>query len=113
MLTDYRMKKLQDRILEHGNYENEINAAIEELLELRDELRLFLFRHTGSPLTAHDLRRPAGNLQKEIEDVSNILIKLRKMFIQTADQRLVSRRSRRIIVSQLKEHLSRFSGNKK
>lgn len=101
-----RIGRLQDRILSNGDYGTQLNKAIEELNELKVELQHFIFINTGEPITQKDLKKPCGNLQKEIEDVKQIVRQVEKMFNRTPEQRKMSRICRKRIAEQMKKFIA-------
>jgi hypothetical protein len=105
MFNKLKIKLLQDRVVQTCSLRANIEASIEELKELAEELEMFLYICGNDVITTLDLNRVCGNMQKEIEDVSAITEKLRLMFIRTFRQRMESRKAKRKIVKQLKKVL--------
>ena len=105
MFNKFKIKWLQNKILKKGDYKTQIEKAIEELNELAQELRLFLFLHHDHKIENIDLILTWGNMQKEIEDASNMINQLKKMFIQSSDQRKMASICRQRIVKQMKDYL--------
>ena len=99
-----KIQRLQDRILAHGDYRTQLEKACQELEELRHEVKNFLFM-VSKPVTNEHLRIPCGNMQKEIEDVKNMVTQLEKMFNRTERQKNRSRVCRRQIVGQMKDYM--------
>lgn len=107
MFETLKIKRLQKEILSRGRYEQNINKSIEELLELIKEL--FRFKNLIKPyiISDSDIKKNVGNMQKEIADVENIIVKLKLMFVRTAAQRKAYRQGKKDIVYALKEYLRR------
>jgi len=106
MFSGLRIKLLQDKMVNLCDTRENIECAIEELNELIEELEIFM-AVCEQKITRHDLQRACGNMQKEIEDVAAITVKLRKLFVRTYNQRRESWRARRKIVKQLRGHLEK------
>ena len=105
MISKNKIKRLQKRILSHGDYNYQLNKSVEELKELLVELQSFIFFNSGGAITHRDLSKPCGNIQKEIEDVGQIIDQLRMMFNRTPEQRKMSRICRKRIVKQMKDYV--------
>lgn len=105
MFETLKIKRLQKEILSRGRYEQNIDKSIEELLELIKEL--FRFKNLIKPyiISDSDIKKNVGNMQKEIADVENIIVKL--MFVRTAAQRKAYKQGKKDIVYALKEYLRR------
>ena len=63
LFTDFRIKRLQEKILQREDYKHDIRKIMEELHELRAEFEKILMRYDSAPI---DLRNEWGNLQKEM-----------------------------------------------
>ena len=107
MFETLKIKRLQRKILQRGKFEQQIDKAVEELEELIIELKVFKYRHQPYVISVIDLMRIEGNMQKEIADVENIIVKLKLMFVRTSAQRKAYKQGKRDIVYALKEYLRR------
>ncbi len=105
MFETLKIKRLQKEILKRGRYEVQIQKSIEELDELTAEI--FDFKRKCQPyiISDSDLKKNVGNMQKEIADVENIIVKL--MFVRTSAQRKAYKQGKKDIVYALKEYLRR------
>ena len=104
LFADFRIKRLQEKILQRGDYKHDIRKIMEELHELRAELEKILMRYGKAPI---DLRNEWGNLQKEIADSEAVLCKARLMFLRTYEQRKAYRRGKEKIVRQLQDFIQK------
>lgn len=104
LFTDFRIKRLQKKILQLKDYKHDIRKTIEELCELRAELEKILIRYDRAPI---DLRNEWGNLQKEIADSEAVICKVKLMFLRTYEQRKAYRTAKARIVRQLEEFLQK------
>lgn len=107
MFKNFKIKRLQEKILTRGKHRENIRKIIEELRELQAELEIFLLIHEPYVIEDADLRKPCGNLQKEIADVENVITKAKLMFVRTGKQRGQYRRGKKQIVYALREYLRR------
>ena len=107
MFKNFRIKRLQERIVQRGNYNNDIDKSIEELKELIVELERIKLKYHPYCITIENLRKECGNLQKEIEDVCNIMYKLKLLFVRTFEQRKIAMESKQKIIYSLKQYLER------
>lgn len=104
LFADFRIKRLQEKILQREDYKHDIRKIMEELHELRAEFEKILMRYDSAPI---DLRNEWGNLQKEMADVEAVLCKSRLMFLRTYEQRRAYRIAKSRIVCQLQEFLEK------
>jgi len=105
MFNRIKINQLQNKILNNGDYDTQLKKSVEELNELLVELQHFMFLNTGGPVTHKDLCKPCGNMQKEIEDVKQIMKQVEKMFNRTPDQRKMSKICRKRIVKQMQKFI--------
>ena len=58
MFKNFIIKRLQEKIVQRGKHEEQINKAIEELKELIQELQLFKLEHSPFVISDSDLKKP-------------------------------------------------------
>lgn len=104
LFADFRIKRLQEKILQREDYKHDIRKIMEELHELRAELEKILMRYDKAPI---DLRNEWGNLQKEMADSEAVICKAKLMFLRTYEQRKAYRTAKSRIVRQLQEFLQK------
>lgn len=107
MFENFKIKRLQEKIFTRGRHRENIRKIIEELRELQAELEMFLLIYEPYVIEDSDLRKSCGNMQKEIADVENVIIKAKLMFVRTGKQREQYRAGKEQIVYALKEYLRR------
>lgn len=107
MFENLKIKRLQEKIIQRGKHRENIRKIIEELRELQAELEMFLLIHEPYIIEDSDLRKPCGNMQKEIADVENVIMKAKLMFVRTGKQREQYRTGKKQIVYALREYLRR------
>lgn len=107
MFENFKIRRLQCKVVNREEYNNDIKKSIEELKELLQELELFKFKYEPYRITREDLRHETGNMLKEIRDGKNIIDKLEKLFVRTSQQRRVYKECGKRVIYQLTQYLYR------